>query len=153
LEDATQVMVVFGGRLGTVLVEAGLLTLDEVEEHLAGHLGVPRAPIERLSRPDPAALAALPARLAQQHRLCPLWLEKRRLHAAMLEPQNPSRVDEVAFATGLSVTPYVVAERRLVDLLEQHYGIRPDARFSDSRILELAGHARGAQDAEDADPG
>ena len=29
LEKATQVMVVFGGRLGTVLVEAGYLSVEE----------------------------------------------------------------------------------------------------------------------------
>src|SRR5262245_46668272 len=56
LEDVTQVMVVFGGRLGSILVEAGLLTLEEVEEHLSRHLGLPRAPAERLERPDPDAL-------------------------------------------------------------------------------------------------
>ena len=56
LEDATQVMVIFGGRLGTILVEAGLLGVEEVEAHLSRHLGVPSAPPDRLLRPDPAAL-------------------------------------------------------------------------------------------------
>ena len=58
----------------------------------------------------------------------------------MLDPANPERVDAVGFAVGLPIVPYAIAERRLVALHEEHYGIRPDARFSDARILELAGH-------------
>ena len=142
LEDATQVMVVFGGRLGTILVEAGVLTLEEVEEHLAGHLDLPFAPRERLGRPDPKALEAVGADLARRCALFPMWIEKRKLHAAMLDPADPVRVDAVAFATGRPVVPYVIAERRLVQLLEDHYGIRPDSRFTDHRILELAGHVQ-----------
>ncbi len=142
LEEATQVMVVFGGRLGTILVEAGVLTLEEVEEHLARHLDLPCAPRERLGCPDPKALEAVGADLARRCALFPMWIEKRKLHAAMLDPADPDYVDAVAFATGRPVVPYVIAERRLVQLLEDHYGIRPDSRFTDFRILELAGHVQ-----------
>jgi len=155
LEEATQVMVVFGGRLGTILVEAGVLTLEEVEEHLARHLDLPSAPRERLGRPDPKALEAVSADLARRCALFPMWIEKRKLHVAMLDPADPDLVDAVAFATGRPVVPYVIAERRLVQLLEDHYGIRPDSRFTDFRILELAGHvqtrrARATDDEEGA---
>jgi hypothetical protein len=149
LEEATEVMIVFGGRLGTILAEAGLLGLEEVEAHLARHLGVPRAPAERLLRPDPAALRQVGRDLARRHGVLPLWIEKRRLHAAMLDPANPDRVDAVGFAVGLPVVPYVIAERRLVQLLEDHYEVRPDARFTDANLLELAGHVRSRPDAND----
>ncbi len=142
LEEATQVMVVFGGRLGTILVEAGVLSLEEVEEQLAGHLHLPCAPRERLIRPDARALEAVSSDLARRCAVFPMWIEKRKLHAAMLDPANPDRVDAVAFATDRSVVPYVIAERRLVQLLEDHYGIRPDSRFTDFHILELAGHVQ-----------
>jgi len=142
LEDATQVMVVFGGRLGTILVEAGLLGVEELEAHLSQHLGISSAPSERLLRPDPGALRQVGREVARRYQLLPMWIEKRRLHAAMLDPSNPDRVDGAGFAVGLSVVPYVIAERRLVHLLEDHYAIRPDARFTDASILELAGHVK-----------
>jgi hypothetical protein len=164
LEEATQVMVVFGGRLGTILVEAGVLTLEQVEEQLARHLDLPCVPRERLIRPDPKALEVVSTDLARRCSVFPLWIEKRRLHAAMLDPADPDLVDAVAFATDRAVVPYVIAERRLVQLLEDHYGIRPDSRFTDAHLLELAGHlqprrARAAErdvaapeDAADAAP-
>ena len=142
LEEATQVMVVFGGRLGTILAEAGHLTLDEVEEHLSAYLDLPCAPPERLARPDPAALAVIPRETAQRHSVLPFRIEKRTLHLAMLDARDPKIIDELAFSTGLSIAPYVIGERRLVELLERYYGIRPDPRFTDYRILEMAGHYR-----------
>jgi hypothetical protein len=149
LEDATQVMVVFGGRLGTILVESGLLGLEEVEAHLAGHLGVPSAPPDRVFRPDPAALRQVGRDLARRYEIFPMWIDKRRLHVAMLDPANPDRVDAVGFAVGFPVVPYAIAERRLVQLLEDHYGIRPDARFTDANILDLAGHVRSRRQSDD----
>jgi hypothetical protein len=145
LEEATQVMVVFGGRLGTILVESGLLTLEEVEKHLSAYLDVPCAPRERLAAPDPKALAKIPREVAKRHSVLPLWIEKRTLHLAMLDARDPNRIDEIAFATDLKIVPYVVGERRLVELLERHYEIRPDPRFTDHRILEMAGHYRSVR--------
>jgi hypothetical protein len=142
IEEATQVMVVFGGRLGTILVEAGHLTPEALERELSAFLDVPCAPVERLAAPEPKALELIPRDVAQRHSVLPLWLEKRTLHMAMLDARDPNRIDELAFSTGLSIEPYVIGERRLVELLERHYGIRPDSRFTDFRILELAGHYR-----------
>jgi hypothetical protein len=151
LEEATQVLVVFGGRLGSILVESGRLTIEEVEEHLARHLDVPAVPRDRIERPDPRALEVVPADLARSLALFPMWIEKRKLHLAMLDPLDVDRVDGVSFTTGLSVVPYVIAERRLVQLQEHYYDIRPDPRFTDHRILELAGHVQNRSHGRRAD--
>jgi hypothetical protein len=80
-----------------------------------------------------------------------MWIEKRKLHLAMLDPLDVDRVDGVAFTTGLSVVPYVIAERRLVQLQDSYYDIRPDPRFTDHRILELAGHVQSRSHGRRAD--
>jgi hypothetical protein len=108
-------------------------------------------PANRVAHPQPQALELVTPDLARRHMAFPMWIEKRKLHVAMLDPVNANRVDELAFATGLSVVPYVAAERRLVSLLERHYDIRPDSRFTDTRILELAGHVRPARRRRAAD--
>jgi hypothetical protein len=120
-------MVVFGGRLGTVLVETGRLRADEVEAQLSRHLGVPCAPPDRVLRPERAALQQVGRDLAWRHQLLPMWIEKGQLHAALLDPVHPDRVDAVSSAVGLGVVPYAIAESRLVTLLGDHYGMRPDA--------------------------
>jgi hypothetical protein len=129
LAEATQSQVVFGGRLGTNLVELGYLRLDELEQHLSEHLGIPVPPAQWLERPGDEALTAVPKALVERYGVLPLALEERTLHLAMLDPRDPSQVDEVAFATGLRVQPYVLAEVRLSALVEHYYGIARDTRY------------------------
>ena len=129
IAEATQSQVVFGGRLGTNLVELGYLRLDELERHLSEHLGIPVPPAQWLERPGDEALTAVPKALVERYGVLPLALEERTLHLAMLDPRDPSQVDEVAFATGLRVQPYVLAEVRLSALVEHYYGIARDTRY------------------------
>ena len=131
LVEASQAQVVFGGRLGTNLVELGVLGLDELERHLSDYLGVGIAPPEMVGGPEPAALAAVRKSLVRRHPILPLAIEKRTLHVAMLDPCDPTAIDEVGFATGSNIQPYVMCELRLGALIEHHYGIPQEIRFSE----------------------
>lgn len=159
LLEATQTQVVFGGRLGTNLVELGYLQIDELEHHLGRHLGLPVAPTEWLEDPGPEALSLVSAELVARNGIFPLALEDRTLHLAMSDPRNPHQVDESAFATGLRVQPYVVSELRMKGLLERYYGIRSETRSIDMgpefklgrHIAERAEEAANREPAEFAD--
>jgi hypothetical protein len=129
LDEATQSQVVFGGRLGTNLVELGYLRLGELEQHLSEYLGIPVPPAEWLERPSGEALRAVPKALVERHGVLPLALQERTLHLAMSDPRDPRQVDEIAFATGLRVRPYVLAEVRISALMEHYYGIARDIRY------------------------
>ena len=129
LDEATQSQVVFGGRLGTNLVELGYLRLGELEKHLSEYLGIPLPPAEWLERPSGEALRAVPKSLVERYGVLPLALTERTLHLAMSDPRDPSQVDEIAFATGLRVRPYVLAEVRIAALMEHYYGVARDVRY------------------------
>lgn len=128
LLEATQAQVIFGGRLGTNLVEMGYLQIDELEHRLGEHLELPVAPQEWLEDPSPEALDLVSAEMAADNGIVPLALKNRTLHLAMSDPRNSDKIDDSAFTTGLHVEPYVVSELRMVGLLERHYGIRCETR-------------------------
>ncbi len=86
LEEATQALVLVGGRLGTNLVELGHLGMDEIDRHLADHLNVPAPSKDWLENLSPAAVAAVPAPLRKRHQILPLALEERTLHMALANP-------------------------------------------------------------------
>ncbi len=131
IERATQTKVVYGGRLGTNLVELGLLDVETVEAQLAAFLGVAAPNAAWLEAPDSQALAAVPAEVAAEHGVIPLQREGRLLHVAMRDPTDPSSRDEVGRATGFAIRGYAISELRLSSLLERHYGIAPEMRFSE----------------------
>jgi hypothetical protein len=129
LEDATQTLVIFGGRLGSNLVELGHLDLDDLERHLSAYMGVQMAPARWVERPDPRALKALKPSVIERHRIMPLEIEAKTLHVAMQDPSDAAQIDDLAFASGLSIEPYLMSEIRLGMLLESHFGIRRNVRY------------------------
>ncbi len=139
LEEALQSQVAFGGRLGTNLVELGYLTLDELTRHLAAHVGLSVPPREWLETPEITALQAVPVELVKRHKVLPLKIENRTLHLAMVDPLDPARMDEIAFASGLRVKPYVFPEATAYYWLDYHYDIPREIRHID---------LGGAQDAK-----
>jgi hypothetical protein len=144
LEEVTQATVLYGGRLGTAVVEAGLMTPEELDRALAQHLDLPEVPAEWLQKPDPAARTALHVDLVKRHHAFPLHFEKRTLHVGMLDPRDPAVLDALAFASGCKIAPYPLSELRFAELMRRVYGVAPSPRFA---ALLDAGHlARVQQD-------
>jgi Type II secretion system (T2SS), protein E, N-terminal domain len=129
LGEALQAQVVYGGRLGTNLVELGLLDLDQVADCLAATCGFPLPPKEWVEAPDPRAIELLPRELAERHSVLPLHLDGRSLHVALLDPGDARLVGALTRATNRHLQLYVLPELRLLYALERHLGIERPVRF------------------------
>ena len=126
IRGALRNQVIFGGRLGTNLLEMGAVT----EEALAAALGR-RHRLPALSGEvalDPKALALLRADIADRHDVVPYLLADRRLAVLVCDPSDLAMLDEVAFATGRQVHPIVVPEARIWALLKESYGVERQLR-------------------------
>ncbi len=129
LYEATEYLVVVGGRFGTNLIDLGMLGIEEVDGLLAEFRGLSLPPAAWIRQPDPEALKRVPSRVVGRHTLLPLAIENRTLHLAMADPDDPSAIDEVRFATGLGVKTYLLSESHLAFLRERHLGIPRERRF------------------------
>jgi Type II secretion system (T2SS), protein E, N-terminal domain len=138
VEEALRAQAVFGGRLGTNLLEIGAIT----EERLANALGerhhVPALHGDLL--PEPEALDLITSNDADRWEVVPLRAPARKLVLLTMDPGNLAVLDEVAFATGRSVHPFVVPEARLWRLLARSYGL-----FREERGIDHHPHAAGAR--------
>lgn len=129
LEEALKYQVIFGGKLGTNLIEMGVLGEEDITRALSRKFNIPAVDLEQIMQVAPEAIAAIPAELAGRYRVLPLRLEGRRLTLAMADPADLQAVDEIAFRTGLVIRPQVVAEVRLGLALEKYYGLKRDWRY------------------------
>ncbi len=129
IDEALQAQAIFGARLGTNLLEAGAIT----EERLALALGDRhKAPaLYGDLAPDPRALALIAAEDADRWEVVPLRAMGRKLALLTLDPGNVAVLDEVAFATGRSIIPFVVPESRLWRLLVRSYRVFREERGVD----------------------
>lgn len=121
VRDALENQVVFGGRLGTNLLELGLVTEADLAAALARQHGVPAVHGE--VRLQPAVLRLLSPAQAGHWEILPFALAGRRLTVLTASPSALRVLDDVAFATGLQVDAVVAAEARIQALLRSAYGL------------------------------
>lgn len=129
LEEAAQATVLYGGRLGTALLELGFLAPAELDSALSRFMDLPPIPKEWLAKPDAAARTALHVDLVKRHRAFPLLFEKRTLHVGMVDPRDQTVLGALAFASGCLIAPHALPEFRFVQLMQRVYGVTPSARF------------------------
>ena len=129
LEEAKQSRSVYGGRLGTNLVELGYLGLEELATHLAAYHGLSMPPIDWLEAPDPKALKLVPMPLVRKLKILPLHLEREAIHVAMVDPRDPEQLEFVTTAANRPVVSYVLPEIRLLYWLEMHLQIDRHPRY------------------------
>ncbi len=119
--DALKNQVIFGGRLGTNLLDLGAVREGDLARALGKRHGLPT--LHGDLKLDPAAVALLRPEVADRYDVVPYVLQDRKLALLVCDPNDFSMLDEVAFVTGKQVHPIVVPEARLWALLRDTYGV------------------------------
>lgn len=135
LHEAIQHQVLYGGRLGTSLFELGFITEQRLLEALSRAHGVPPAEPAAFR---PAAVSAVPKRLATRFKVVPWSVKGKTLFLGMINPSDHAAVARVGYSLGYIVRPLVVPEFRMVQMLHDHYGVDEHWRFTDTRSGEPA---------------
>jgi hypothetical protein len=132
LEAALRNQVLYGGRLGTNLVELGFIDLELLSTYLAELSGFPIATPTLLDDADKGLLTRLGGDEAHQLRAMPLGYLGSGTHTiavAMVDPTDGEALATLGTRLGASITPYIVPELRVLYYLERHYGLPRRARF------------------------
>lgn len=127
-DEALENRVLYGGKIGTSLIELGYLNEEDLARFLARKLAVPYVGAEQLLSIDPEIIALVPAALACKYRVIPLKREKKRLQLVMADPADLGAIDEIAFITGFVVQPLIAPEIRLLQALGVYYQFGVDER-------------------------
>lgn len=108
LRQALEVQRLQGGRLGHILVDAGLVDQDDFADALAAQLGLPRICLEGYQL-DPRVTSMLPRGTLEHHRILPLQVIGNRVTLAMADPFNQLARRELERASGLEVRPVIAS--------------------------------------------
>ncbi|WP_243369640.1 general secretion pathway protein GspE [Geotalea sp. SG265] len=129
LDETLKSQVIFGGKIGTNLIEMGYIEEEELAQFLSKKLGVPCAKKEHLFNLSPATAKLIPEETVRKYRVIPLGLDKKKLYVAMEDPSNLASIDEISFITGFIVIPMIATELSIILALEKHYGIKRETRY------------------------
>ena len=136
LEDALYLQKNRKKRLGKVLIELGYATDVRIAEVLSKQQNLPLVDCTKRDI-SKELLALVPKKVAEKALVLPLELIKdRTLLLAMADPLDWSTIDDMAFRTGFKIQPVVSPETSMIAAIEKHY--RSDERSWD--LLEEVPH-------------
>ncbi|HUF23677.1 MAG TPA: ATPase, T2SS/T4P/T4SS family [Vicinamibacterales bacterium] len=127
-----------GERLGAVLVRLNLATEKQVTKALAWQLGFPYVSLAD-DPPDPSVITLIPREVAEERGCVALKLEKNQLTIAMADPLLFSLVQDLEFQTGFRIKQVVATKSDILESIGTGY---PDralqlARRRDTEIDEI----------------
>lgn len=133
-EEALRNRVLYGGKIGTSLIELGYINEEDLARFLGKKLGVPYVNPDQLLTIPQEVIDLLPRELALKYGVIPLHLERKRLSLVMADPSDLIAIDEIGFITGYSIRPFITPEVRLVQALGIYYQTSVDFRYQ--QIIE-----------------
>jgi len=137
VERALQAQVLWGGRLGTNLVELGHIDLDSLTRALGRQHNMPAALARHFDKADPQLQHRLEPAQVDAWRVVPLLrVGGGKIAIASMDPVGPELRAQLAAALAVAPGELVVsiaAEQRVRYQLERVYGIARSARFLRTR--------------------
>ena len=129
VEEAIQRQVIYGGSLGTNLLEMGALGEEQLLSCLARATDLDYADYRWIHHPDPEAQKAFPRKLVERYRMIPVNVHGSVLRGMVEAALDPSVLEELSFMLGQTLRTYILPEIRFAQALEQHFGIPLRPRF------------------------
>jgi hypothetical protein len=122
LERALTLKAARGGTASRYLVEAGVISSEELVRFMSRRFPLPRWQRQRIALVPPVALAAIPPGLARALRVLPVAQREGALTVAIVDPTERHAIEEAARASGLRIETVLVSEADMEFGLDHHYG-------------------------------
>ena len=126
-----------GKRLGTVLQENGFITESELIEALQMQLGIEFIDLSKVNIPT-ELVQMVPKNIAKQYQVVPVRLNRDELYIAMSDPLNFYAIEEVRKAARRKVVPMVAMSSAVERAIQVLYGNEGAAKAIEEMKREAA---------------
>ena len=109
-------------RLGKTLIRLGFITEENLLKTLAHQLKLNYVNLKE-EKIDRSLVKLIPEKVARRHLVVPLAQMGQVLMVAMADPLNIFALDDLAFKTGLEIEPVIASEQDILTTLETLYEI------------------------------
>ena len=147
LQKALEIQKQSKQRLGTVLIDSGIITEQDFIDAMSQQLGIKYVDLTKEHIPTEMA-RILPKNIAKKHSVVPLRLNKDELVLAMVDPMNFVAIDEVRTATRKRVSPRIAQSAAVDKAIATLYGNEGAARAIEEMRNEGGGAAANVQVSE-----
>ena len=106
--------------LGRLLVKEGMVVSKDLATLIALHLGLAMVDL-RSATIDPASVAVIPEDVAHRYLVLPISRTEDRLTVAMTDPTDLQVLQDLASRTGLTIDPVITTEEDLQEHIDRAY--------------------------------
>lgn len=138
-----------GERLGKVLCRLGYVRERDILEVLEFQLGIPKVVLDDY-QPDPEVVRTIPEALARRHMAVPVRKDGNRLLVAMADPLNLNAIDDLKMASGMEIVPAIASEKEILSALGRYFQPGIDEQTF-SALEEIRVESAAALDTYDLD--
>ncbi|MFB5282218.1 GspE/PulE family protein [Peribacillus sp. Hz7] len=111
-----------GQRIGDALLERGLISEQQLIEVLEFQLGIPHISLYRYPV-DVSLLNLVSKEFAFRNTLLPIKKEDSQLIVAMNDPMNYIALDDMRLSTGFQISPVIATKEDIVSALYKYYNM------------------------------
>jgi len=126
LQEALERQRESGVRLGEAVVELEMSTEDQVQDVLADQLGIQKIDLYE-ERIDNDVAKMISADMISRHQALPVRQEGNEVIVAMVDPLNLLAIDDIRLSTGLDVVPRITSPHALKFAYDQMFGVTAEA--------------------------
>ena len=137
LKDALEAQKSTGKRLGEALIDMKIISEEEMAFSLAMQLKIPFIDLTDYSIKDDI-LDCIPEEVCQKFKCIPLSMKNSILDVAMADPLDLHIMKDLQFITGYNIQPAISTRSQIMDKLQRHY--HPERSIKDVAD-EFAGDA------------
>lgn len=130
-------------RLGTVLIENGIITEKELLDALQMQLGLDFVDLTKINIPTELA-QVVPKNMAKQYQIVPIRVVKDELYLAMSDPLNFYAIEEVRKAVHKKIVPMVATASSIDHAIQTLYSNENAARAIEEMKREAAANGENA---------
>ncbi len=136
LENAVAEQKKSGLHLGATLVQSGVIGERELVELLQRQLGLPLVDLEQTAV-DEGALGKIKEEQAKKYMALPIEIEGRKtLVVAMADPLNVNAIEDLRFHSGLFIKPVLATPTQLQEAIERYYHLDTSVNEVIQSIIE-----------------
>lgn len=129
LDEALEYQCIYGGKLGTSLLELGLVEEDALARALSQQLDLQFVRPSLLMQIPGATLKLIPSKVAIKYHIVPFCEKDGKLYVAIGESNNLKLQDKLASRLKRTIVPLAVPEVRLMMALKKHYNMSLSPRY------------------------
>ncbi len=149
LDNALKIHRRTGNTLGCTLIKESYLTEAQLLNFLQTKLGFPHAILGNYVVDD-NAIRTVPESIARKYEIFPLIKVKNSLTVAMVDPLDSFIQENLTHTTGCEIKPLVSTRAEIIEALDKYYSKKVKVEKADdlSALKTLANNMRGVKQAE-----